>query len=144
MGTAIFWMVFLVFQVSAIVFMTRMFMKVTIDVRDLESRTFINKAIYSPYGITLFDAETGRSHPQIIDFTKFNESYIESAVYNPDSFRIGIKLTLKNIDGYDIKTVFLNEESYFSDVYSTFEDRIVTIDYRDGRKEPGILQISVA
>jgi hypothetical protein len=143
-GTAIFWMVLLTLQIFGVSFMVKMFIQTTIDIRGVEARIFINKAIYSPHGITLYEPDIDRVYPNIIDMTKFETSYIESAVFNPESFKVGMKLDLKNIHGDKLKTIFMDEESYFADVEAIYEDRIVVIDHGDGRREPGILRISIA
>jgi hypothetical protein len=141
---AIFWLVFLSLQLFSVVSLTRMFIRVSVDIRGVEARVFINKAVYSPYGITVYDSDIGRVYPNIIDFEKFTTEHIQTAVYNPESFRVGIKMTLKNLNHDDIKTIFMDEESYFAEIHSITEERIVVINYADGRKEPGILEISVS
>lgn len=143
-GTALFWLVFLALQLFSIVTLTRMFIVTSTDIRGTEARIFINKAVYSPHGITLQDPDTGRVYPNIIDFSKFDKKSIETAAFNPESISIGMKLELMDMNGEEIKSIFLNEEVYFSEAHSIFEDRIVVIDYGGGTRKPGILRLSVA
>ena len=143
MGTAIFWMVFLSMQLMSIVLLSRMIIRNSFDMRYMESRVFINKAFYSPYGTTYYDYELGRVYPNIIDFSKFTTEHIESAIYYPDSFKIGMKLVLYDLDGKELNRIFMNEDAFFSEKYAVLGSRLVIID-NGGTRQPGILKVFVA
>ena len=123
--------------------MTQFFVKGVIDVRETEARALITKALYTPYGITALDPDTGRVYPNIIDFERFDTKFMEQSVFNPLSKQVGMRFDLEALDGTLVKRIFLNEDSFFGAEEAVIERRLVTIDYGT-RQEPGVLEIRVS
>ncbi len=151
----IVWAVFLVSILLVIVIFTGSLVKKEVDIRSPEARTFANRLLYSPHGgISYSDVDLGRMYPGTVDMQKLENAVLDSTVYIDDNQILAAKVTLKNIQGMEIKSAIYNEQWYLrwesligrvgsGGVSEIMEKRYVVIYDGDIIKNQGILEIQV-
>lgn len=100
-----------------LVFLYKSYIVTTLDVSDLEAQVFMHSILNSKNGIILEDADIGRSYPEIIDLSRFNDQTMESMLQNSISYgkenrHIAAKFTLKDPDNKLMKEIVYNKEWY--------------------------------
>ena len=94
----------------------------TIDVNDLKADILENRLFYSG-AITSFDYETGRVHPEIIDFNKFNQPESLEDAFNYSNNKVAAMLELRNLETGNATTLYLNKKWYDRwEPLTTFKD----------------------
>jgi len=113
---AFFRFTILVFVALALVFFTRQFMKVSIDVNEVEAEIFSHGLMNSPNGISYVDP-AGRMHPGMVNAQDFKSVFgtktrLETAFYYEDNRFIAAQIQLyKNGQAY-LEPVYYNKEFF--------------------------------
>lgn len=103
--------IFITIIALTVYFLIYSFIITNIDTRNTESHILINRILFSP---NLFSySENSRAYPGIIDAGSFNEKVLEEGIYfGENTGKIAAKLTLKDFDGNEMKSIFYNKVWY--------------------------------
>ncbi len=113
MFKSISWFIFLIIILLSVVFLVKNYVKMTIDIKDLEAELFYQESIFTNNGITYQDEITGRTYFGIIDIDKFNNrTFTKSISYGPTNYFMSANYTLKNKDNTLLKSFVYNKEWY--------------------------------
>jgi len=111
---------FLIVVLFFMVFLVKGYITTSLDVSNLEAQIFMHSILNNKNGIIFNNENTGRSFPEIIDLSKFNNENIASALentidYGKDKRHIAAKLELKDIENKKLENteqIIYNEEWY--------------------------------
>jgi hypothetical protein len=113
--------IFLVIMLMSCVILIRLFVVNEFDTREIQADLLVNGLLYSPGGISWYDAETGRTFPEIIDLKQFSERDFDHALFFPGNNFIAAKITVVDIG------LALHGEGYFNRVWYENWEPLVTI-----------------
>jgi len=109
--------IFLTIVILAIVLLVRSFVISKIDVKDIESDLFVQRALLSTSGINYYDSDIQRSYPGVVDTSKFNaDTFAESMAYSSSQV-LAANITLYKDDyarGKAVKSFYYNEKWYIN------------------------------
>ena len=146
-------LLFLIFVTLSIVMVIRHFVILNIDVNEAEAMILMNRIIYSPC-VSYYSSNIERGFPGIIDYAKFNSNTLDNCVfYGEDNDFAAANLTLIDIDGNDMGSIYYNKKGYEiwlprtdmdgpGGARSYFDTRYVIVD-RGGNRVAAVLLMEV-
>jgi len=121
MINAVLRLVFLTIIFFVVMLMLNIAITMNSNSEQLEADVFINRLLYSPSGVFMFDSVTGRVVTSIVDPSQLTTQRIESDIYFKSSNHIGAKIELyefsKLEEGAEIssvKKVYFKKSNYES------------------------------
>jgi len=105
-------LIYLVVVVGTTLGIILAFIVTNVKVAETESNILMNRLQFSPEGIVMYDMETGRVYPGIVDVRKMGASNLESAL-NIEERDLAARFVLTDLeDEMELATTYLNRDVY--------------------------------
>jgi hypothetical protein len=105
-------LMFLVVVLIVCVLLISLFINQKFNTTDIHSEVLIDGLLYGTGGIGYTDPITGRSYPELIYLDQLSEAELDSALFFPNNHMMSARITIKDKDGYILKTAYYNKEWY--------------------------------
>lgn len=111
--------IFLTIVILAVVLLIRSFVISRIDVKDIESDLFVERAMFSPSGFNHYDSGINRVYPGVIDLHKFNELSLSRSIVYASSQVLAANISLYKDAGGSLKLIkhFYYNENWYQNWY---------------------------
>lgn len=103
---------FLVVVLMSCVILIRFFIINEFDTRELQTDLLVNGLLYSPGGAGWYDAETGRTFPEVIDLQQFSDRDFDHALFFPGNNFITARIEVFSQDFIVLGTGYYNRQWY--------------------------------
>jgi hypothetical protein len=97
---------------TSIFLMVNLFLNQKLEVQNLQKEVFVGRVLYSPDSIMRTDNLTGKVYPGMIELEKFSNKTLEDSIKYSYERQLASKMTLYDVEGGIVKTVYYNSEWY--------------------------------